>query len=258
MNIAFACTLRVGEICGLGWESVDVSSEAIERDDAYLKVERELTQISMVSMNALASRDVYRVFPPTIQKADPKTCLVLKSPKTASSVRKVWIPRTVAMLLADWKREQEQLKVMLGSEYYDYGMVMALPNGKPVELKLLENYLGELIKRESLPPVVFHSLRHSSVTYKLKLNNGDIKLTQGDSGHAQAMMLLHVYSRILDEDRRVGAQKFDQTFYHRESGGKPYMGIEPQAAETLSKMIETISTKPEMANLLLKLFQSAS
>lgn len=71
MNIAFACTLRVGEICGLGWESVDVSSEAIERDDAYLKVERELTQISMVSMNALASRDVYRVFPPTIQKADP-------------------------------------------------------------------------------------------------------------------------------------------------------------------------------------------
>ena len=44
-----------------------------------------------------------------------------------------------------------------------------------------------MIQEHDLPKVVFHSLRHSSITYKLKLNGGDIKAVQGDFGHAQAM-----------------------------------------------------------------------
>ena len=52
--------------------------------------------------------------------------------------------------------------------------------------------------------MVFHSLRHSSTTYKL--NHGDLKATQGDTGHAQIDMITDVYSHILDEDRKVNAQ----------------------------------------------------
>ena len=40
----------------------------------------------------------------------------------------------------------------------------------------------------NLREVVFHSLRHSSATYKLKLSKGDIKATQGDTGHKSADM----------------------------------------------------------------------
>jgi len=54
--------------------------------------------------------------------------------------------------------------------------------------------------------VVFHSLRHTSVTYKLKLNGGDIKAVQGDSGHSQVNMITDVYSHIIDEDRRKNAE----------------------------------------------------
>lgn len=35
--------------------------------------------------------------------------------------------------------------------------------------------MKQIIKKEGLPDVVFHSLRHTSVTYKLKLSGGDIK-----------------------------------------------------------------------------------
>ena len=70
------------------------------------------------------------------------------------------------------------------------------------------------MKRDAqLPDVVFHSLRHSSTTYKLKLNHGDIKATQGDTGHSQADMVTKVYAHILDEDRKVNAQKFESAFY---------------------------------------------
>jgi integrase len=54
--------------------------------------------------------------------------------------------------------------------------------------------------------VVFHSLRHTSVTYKLKLSGGDIKAVQDDSGHAQADMVTEVYGHILDEDRKKNAR----------------------------------------------------
>jgi len=48
------------------------------------------------------------------------------------------------------------------------------------------------------------AFRHTSVTYKLKLNGGDIKAVQGDSGHSQVNMVTDVYSHILDEDSRLG------------------------------------------------------
>jgi len=58
-----------------------------------------------------------------------------------------------------------------------------------------------------------YPLRHPSTTYKLKLNKGDIKATQGDTGHAQADMITRVYAHILDEDRKVNAVKMEQAFY---------------------------------------------
>lgn len=45
--------------------------------------------------------------------------------------------------------------------------------------------MASIVKRRNRYKVVFHSLRHSSITYKLKLNGGDVKAVQGDSGHSQ-------------------------------------------------------------------------
>jgi len=77
--------------------------------------------------------------------------------------------------------------------------------------------MKKLIEEHNLPPVVFHSLRHSSVTYKLKLNGGDIKAVQGDSGHSQVDMVTDVYSHIIDEDRRRNAELFEEAFYEKKN-----------------------------------------
>lgn len=88
--------------------------------------------------------------------------------------------------------------------------------------KVEEDVLKQLIEENDLPKVVFHSFRHSSITYKLKLNGGDIKAVQGDSGHAQASMVTEQYAHILDDDRRLNAQRFDDFFYQ-------HHGAEPEA-----------------------------
>ena len=45
INLAFACSLRFGEICGLTWDCVNISDAAIMNDDAYLRVEKVLARV---------------------------------------------------------------------------------------------------------------------------------------------------------------------------------------------------------------------
>ena len=110
----------------------------------------------------------------------------MKTPKTESSARRVFIPRSVAQYLIELKQEQDEIKAALGNEYHDYNLVMATTFGLPIGDGYLRNKMQDIIDELGLPDVVFHSLRHTSVTYKLKLSGGDIKAVQGDSGHAQA------------------------------------------------------------------------
>jgi integrase len=122
---------------------------------------------------------------------------VLKKTKTESSVRRVWLPKTLAYILREWKRSQDELKAFLADEYQDYNLVITIQNGRPCENRILQKEFTSLKKEAGLPDVVFHSLRHSSTTYKLKLNHGDLKATQGDTGHAHMDM-------ITDAEYRAG------------------------------------------------------
>ena len=214
IHLAFACSLRFGEICGLTWDCLDISDAAIMNGNAYLKVEKVLARVDEGAVDALGENDIFFTFP-AIVSGKSKTRLVLKKPKTESSIRKVWIPVTLAKLLRAWKESQDKAKAYLGDAYYDYNLVLTLDNGRPCEDRVIGNAFNRLKRNADLPDVVFHSLRHSSTTYKLKLNHGDIKATQGDTGHAQPDMVTEVYAHILDEDRKVNAQRFEAGFYSR-------------------------------------------
>lgn len=102
--------------------------------------------------------------------------------------------------------------------------------------------------------MVFHSLRHSSTTYKLKLNHGDLKATQGDTGHAEIDMITGIYAHILDEDRKVNAQKFETAFYSNpdlRGVRPPAEPKEPEPASIdLTALIEQLQKSPELANTL--------
>ena len=105
---------------------------------------------------------------------------------------------------------QDEVKEALGSEYTDYNLIMATTFGMPINGSYIRDQMQKVIDKEGLPDVVFHSLRHTSVTYKLKLSGGDIKAVQGDSGHAQADMVTEVYGHIIDEDRRKNAERMEE------------------------------------------------
>ena len=119
--------------------------------------------------------------------------------------------------------------------------------------------MQEIIDELGLPDVVFHSLRHTSVTYKLKLSGGDIKAVQGDSGHAQADMVTEVYGHILDEDRRKNAELMENAFYNKENLN-PQMKNQDEGNSTITvpdgvdaELLMKVLGNPEMAALLTSL-----
>lgn len=252
MNLAFACSLRMGEILGLAWKNVHVDDEDIAADNAYVYIEAELTRASKQAIEMLGQKDIYHIFTPLMPNTS--TRLILKNPKTDSSVRKVWLPKTVAYILREWKNSQQELKDFLGDEYQDFDLVVALPNGRPCENRIIEKEFSILKEKAKLPNVVFHSLRHSSTTYKLKLNHGDLKATQGDTGHAEIDMITKVYAHILDEDRKINAQKFESAFYSNPDlrNVKPPQESEQSQPQTLdlAALIEQLQKSLELASTL--------
>ena len=257
MNLSFACSLRVGEVLGLTWDNVHITDDDIANDDAWIYVDKELERVSKRALSVLGEKGVIKVFPPLMPNTS--TRVVLKTPKTESSVRKVWLPKTLAHILREWQKAQNELKEYLGDEYQDENLVLALPNGRPCENRIIAKEFEKLKKKANLPNVVFHSLRHSSTTYKLKLNHGDLKATQGDTGHAQIDMITDIYAHILDEDRKVNAQKFETAFY----GTRDLRDVRPpeepkQQTVDLASLIEQLQKNPELANTLAALIANGS
>ena len=256
-HLAFTATLRIGELLGLTWDEMDISEEAIAGNRAYVIISKQVERVSRDAVEALNSKEIILTFPSL--KKNNKTVRVLKTPKTESSARKVFIPRTVAGYLAELKSEQDEIKEALGNEYQDYNLVMATTFGLPIGDSYLRTKMQDIIDKLGLPDVVFHSLRHTSVTYKLKLSGGDIKSVQGDSGHAQADMVTEVYGHIIDEDRRKNAEMMENAFYNRETINPQMKEAEGRAntiavpegvdAELLMKVLDN----PEMTALLTSL-----
>ena len=87
--------------------------------------------------------------------------------------------------------------------------------------------MKKLIDDSDLPSVVFHSFRHSSITYKLKLSGGDI--------------------------RRLNAQRFEEQFYQTKEtpqAEEAQQKTEPSVSPTDQEMLLKLLANPEMATLL--------
>jgi len=80
MLLALGCSMRIGEILGLTWDCVELSSEALEAETASLSITKELKRCQKSSLEALEKRGRNKtlfVFP-TWKQTDCTTALVLK------------------------------------------------------------------------------------------------------------------------------------------------------------------------------------
>lgn len=251
IQLAFACSLRGGEVGGTQWERYD-------SENRMLYIDRVIDRVDKKLLDKLTKMDILYRFPNLYPGT--RTVIVLKQPKTEGSIRNVYIPDTVALKLKTLRQMQDKLKHELGSDgYMDYGLIICQANGRPIMTEHLNKRFKEVLEAMKDPEInpeeiVFHSIRHTSAGVKLRLSKGDLKAVQGDGGWNTPDMVTKRYAHILDEDRRSLAAEMEAKFYHGETSQK---SITEQAAVSANMdtdaLAAALTSNPE---LLMKVLQS--
>ena len=123
-----------------------IGGELLSEGNAWLYVEKELLCVKKDSLEKLREqeRDEVIFTFPAWKKMPSTTSLVLKTPKTESSVRQIYLPNTIAEALIQHKAHQNEEKVDLASEYQDYNLVVAqkVSNG---DIKSVQGNTGHAV-----------------------------------------------------------------------------------------------------------------
>jgi integrase len=206
VHLAFICSTRIGEVTGLTVDSIDFATNRIH-------IDKTLQRVSKEALAFLPRDNLIFTFP--CKEDGKKSVLILKKPKTDSSDRYVYMTEQLRTELLERIEQIAREKAFLGKQYSDFGLVIALEDGSPVEPKLCEKWFKKWQERteHDFPDLIFHGIRHSSTTYKLGISSGDIKSVQGDTGHASAGIVVDTYSHIQDRRRAQLINSIEEDFY---------------------------------------------
>lgn len=202
IHIAINAGLRLGELVGLEWSSVDFDNRLIQIKQAgqYL----------------------------------PDQGVFTKETKNESSFRKIPLPDDVMDLLKQYKSLQNEQRLKCGSLWVDSNRLFTQWDGKPMFPDTPSKWFRKFINKHNetimndkdipqddkkkylLPELNFHGLRHTNAT--LLIGEGvDIQTVSGRLGHARASTTTDIYGHYLKNKNREAADKL-QTLFSKKKG----------------------------------------
>lgn len=164
--ICLSAGLRIGEVCALQWQDLDMDKEVI-------RVKKTLERI---------------YFPESVGRHSQ---LVVGRPKTQNAIREIPMSR-------DLVRMVKPLVKLMNPTFY------LLSNAeKPLEPKTYRLYYKSFMNQMGLPNVKFHGLRHSFATRCIE-SGCDYKTVSVLLGHANIGTTLNLYVHPnLDQKKKV-------------------------------------------------------
>lgn len=147
--------LRLGEICALTWDDLDIENKTINVNKSVMRVNNKI---------------------------------IVNTPKTKSSIRKVKLCNECVELLLQLKQKQ-----IVESKY----MFPSPVTGELRDTAAVTRRLHRIQDRAGIPRIRFHDLRHSFAT--LSLEQGvDIKTVSHMLGHTDAGFTMNTYMHVTD------------------------------------------------------------
>lgn len=198
--LAATTGMRLGEICGLTWQNVDL-------DSGFIEVKQQLQEVN-------------------------KT-LQLVPLKTKNSQRKIILLDDTIDALKILKEKQNSNKSYLGDKYNNKDFVICQNNGDPYnpiyvtrnfkrvlnDYKHKVNINGEykelsLCEILDIPVIRFHDLRHTHATLMLRANINP-KIVSERLGHANVGTTLNIYSHVLPDIQRSAIDELNKMMNHK-------------------------------------------
>ena len=94
----------------------------------------------------------------------PSKGVFTKESKTELSVRSITIPDTIISLLKEYRLHQEKNQERLANLWKPSDRLFTTWDGEPMNPDTITDWFGKFIKRNNLPQVTFHGLRHTNVS----------------------------------------------------------------------------------------------
>ena len=153
--ICLCAGLRIGEVCALVWDDIDVENGVIN-----------------------VSKTIQRIY--VIEGGEKHTEVIIDTPKSKNSIREIPIARDLLKMIKPFK------KVVNGSFY------VLTNSAQPTEPRTYRNYYKRLMKELDMPKLKFHGLRHSFATRCIE-SHCDYKTVSVLLGHSNISTTLNLY-----------------------------------------------------------------
>ena len=116
---------------------------------------------------------------------------------------------SLALLLRQYKAEQQAQGILLGKPLGGSSLVFCHPDGKPLDPGVVSHSFAKVLQKAGLPHIRFHDLRHTHTTLLLKAGIHP-KIVSERLGHANIGITLDTYSHVLPGLQERAAQHFDK------------------------------------------------
>lgn len=167
--ICLSTGIRIGEICALKWEDIDI-------ENGFIKVSKTLQRIYLVD------------------KEIKTTKLIIDKPKTRNSFREI-------PLSSDLVKIVKPIMKVVNKNYY-----ILTNEEKPTEPRTYRNYYKNLMRKLNIPLIKFHGLRHSFATRCIE-SNCDYKTISVLLGHSNITTTLNLYVHPNFEQKKKAINK---------------------------------------------------
>lgn len=167
--------IRIGELCGLRWEDINLAS-------SVLSVRRTVQRIST-------------------ETGEKKTMIAVQEPKSTHSIRDIPLPDFLSEKLREYK-------IISNSRHgYIFGTCDV-----PAEPRIYQYYFSSLLKRTGIKHANFHATRHTFATRALETGM-DIKTLSEILGHADCTVTMRQYAHSSDEQKRKSIEILAERVY---------------------------------------------
>ena len=171
--ICLCAGLRIGEVCALVWNDIDVESGVIN-----------------------VSKTIQRIY--VIEGGEKHTEVIIDTPKSKNSIREIPIARDLLKMIKPLK------KVVNGSFY------VLTNSAQPTEPRTYRNYYKRLMKELDMPKLKFHGLRHSFATRCIE-SHCDYKTVSVLLGHSNISTTLNLYVHPNMEQKKKCVEQMFRT-----------------------------------------------
>ena len=171
--ICLCAGLRIGEVCALVWDDIDVENGVIN-----------------------ISKTIQRIY--VIEGGEKHTEVIIDTPKSKNSIREIPIARDLLKMIKPFK------KVVNGSFY------VLTNSDRPTEPRTYRNYYKRLMEQINMPKLKFHGLRHSFATRCIE-SKCDYKTVSVLLGHSNISTTLTLYVHPNMEQKKKCVEQMFKT-----------------------------------------------